>query len=62
MLVLAPRLPRELVEKVPVLYSPDACSTAAMEYGRVREGYALELALGREDDLEQWGWDAPDGL
>ena len=37
-----PRVPRDLHEKVPVLYSPEACSTAAMEYGRIREGYALD--------------------
>ena len=60
-LVLALGYRETLVEKVPVLYSPDACSTAAMEYGRIREGYALEWRWVAKDDLETWGWDAPTG-
>jgi hypothetical protein len=43
-----------------VLYSPDACSTPAMEYGRIREGYALTWHWVARDDLGTWGWDTPD--
>ena len=33
----------------------------AMEYGRIREGYALEWHWVAKDDLEKWRWDAPTG-
>ena len=59
-LVLALGYRETLVEKVPVLYNPDACSTPAMEFGRIREGYALTWHWVRRDDLEKWGWETPE--
>jgi hypothetical protein len=43
-------------EKVPVLYSADACSTPSRQYGRVREGYELAWHWVRPDDLWEYGW------
>lgn len=48
-------------EKVPVLYSNEACSGAAYEDGRVRESYALHWHAVKEADLEQYGWRLPTG-
>jgi len=50
-----------LTEKVPVLYSPQACSSPAYEYGRIKEGYALRWHFVREDKLENYGWFPPHG-
>lgn len=48
-------------EKVPVLYSNEACSSAAYEDGRVRESYALHWHPVKEADLEQYGWQLSTG-
>jgi len=48
-------------EKVPVLYSATACSSPAMEDGRIREGYTLEWHWIKADDLANYGWDDPRG-
>ena len=50
-----------LVEKVPVLYSPDACGAPPMEHGRIREGYALSWHWVMRDRLPEWGWVTPAG-
>lgn len=60
-LVLALGYRETAVEKVPVLYSPDACSTPAMQEGRIREGYALAWHWVARADLGSWGWDTPEG-
>lgn len=49
------------IEKVPVLYSNDACSSATYEDGRVRESYALHWHAVKEADLEKYGWQPPKG-
>jgi hypothetical protein len=49
------------VEKVPVLYSPNACSTPAMEDGRIRECYELCWRWVKRDELSACGWDTPEG-
>lgn len=54
--LLALRYRETLVEKVPVLYSDEACGTPPMEYGRVREGYALSWHWIPRGDLPAWGW------
>lgn len=46
----------EHTEKVPVLYSQDACSGAGYEDGRVREGYKLRWHAVNESDLARHGW------
>jgi hypothetical protein len=43
-------------EKVPVLYSADACSSPSRQYGRVREGYELAWHWVRRDALGEYGW------
>lgn len=48
-------------EKVPVLYSPQACSSPSMEDGRIREGYELCWHWVRRDDLGKYGWESPEG-
>jgi hypothetical protein len=48
-------------EKVPVLYSNEACSSASYEDGRVRESYALHWHAVKESDLEKYGWHLPTG-
>jgi hypothetical protein len=48
-----------LTEKVPVLYSPEACGTPPMEYGRIREGYELSWHWITKDQLGEWGWLVP---
>lgn len=48
-------------EKVPVLYSPDACSSAHYEDGRIREGYRLHWHAVKESDLDDYGWHRPAG-
>jgi hypothetical protein len=48
-------------EKVPVLYSPHACSSPEMEDGRVRECYELCWHWVRREDLRRYGWDDPIG-
>jgi hypothetical protein len=50
-----------LTEKAPVLYSPQACSNPAMEYGRIREGYEVCWRWVKYDDLHKYGWDTPEG-
>ena len=58
-LVLCLEYCETLTEKVPVLYSNEACSSAAYEDGRVREGYALHWHAVKEADLEKYGWQLP---
>lgn len=60
-LVLCLEYCEEPTEKVPVLYSPDACSGTAYEDGRVREGYRLHWHVVNEDDLPEHGWTRPGG-
>ena len=48
-----------LTEKVPVLYSSDACASASYEDGRVRESYAIEWHAVKETELEAYGWESP---
>lgn len=48
-------------EKVPVLYSEEACSSASYEDGRVRESYALHWHAVKESELEKYGWQLPTG-
>lgn len=43
-------------EKVPVLYSTTACSSASYEEGRIRESYQLKWRAVRESDIGQYGW------
>jgi hypothetical protein len=50
-----------LIEKGPVLFSPEACSRPSMEFGRIREGYELCWRWVRPDDLDQYGWGLPGG-
>jgi hypothetical protein len=55
-----------LTEKVPVLYSAEACASPSYEEGRIREGYTLHWHHVLETDLEKYGWRtlkgcAPDG-
>jgi hypothetical protein len=45
-----------LTEKVPVLYSKEACSGAAYEDGRIRETHALCWRAVKRDDLKHYGW------
>jgi len=45
-----------LTEKVPVLYSNEACSSAHYEEGRIRESYALRWHVVKEAELEAHGW------
>jgi hypothetical protein len=54
--LLAVTYTESLIEKVPVLYSPDACGTPPMQYGRVREGYTLTWYWVMRDQLPEWGW------
>jgi len=58
-LLLALEYCETLVEKVPVLYSQEACSAPAMEFGRVREGYQLSWHWVARDKLADWGWVSP---
>ncbi len=46
-------------EKVPVLYSHDACSSAHYEDGRIRESHRLHWHVVKEDELEGYGWHTP---
>jgi hypothetical protein len=46
-------------ERVPVLYSQAACSTASFEDGRIREGYELCWRWVLADDLRDYGWNDP---
>lgn len=55
-LLLCLRFTQACVEKAPVLYSPDACSSSAMEASRIREGWELCWRWVREDDLPSYGW------
>jgi hypothetical protein len=48
-------------EKVPVLYSPNACSSPSYEEGRVREGYELSWLWVLDDDIPGYGWSHPRG-
>ena len=48
-------------EKVPVLYSPEACSSPEMEDGRIREEYSLCWRWVRKDQLGKYGWRVPGG-
>jgi hypothetical protein len=48
-------------EKVPVLYSAEACSSPSMQDGRIREGYELVWRWVRRDELGTYGWRGPDG-
>lgn len=48
-------------EKVPVLYSHDACSSAHHEDGRIRESHRLHWHAVKESDLEGYGWNTPRG-
>jgi hypothetical protein len=50
-----------LTEKVPVLYSTEACSSASYEEGRIRESYAFRWHAVKEADLENYGWRTPKG-
>lgn len=45
-----------LTEKVPVLYSHDACSSAHYEEGRIRESYRWHWHAVKEAELESYGW------
>lgn len=60
-LVLCLAYDERLTEKVPVLYSNEACASAAYEDGRVREGYALHWHAVHEADLSRYGWQLPTG-
>jgi hypothetical protein len=51
----------EHTEKVPVLYSHDACSGTGYEDGRVREGFRLHWHAVNESELAQHGWQRPGG-
>jgi hypothetical protein len=55
-LLLCLRFTETCVEKTPVLYSPEACSSPAMEDGRIREGYELAWRWVREEELDKYGW------
>ena len=46
-------------ERVPVLYSPTACSDSSFEYGRIRESYELCWRWVRRHDLKNYGWYDP---
>lgn len=46
----------QLTEKVPVLYSTSACSSASYEEGRIRESYRLTWRAVRESELGEYGW------
>ena len=48
-------------EKVPVLYSAEACSSPSMQEGRIREDYALVWHWVPRDELGKHGWRGPDG-
>ncbi|CAN7806228.1 hypothetical protein LJR267_010701 [Paraburkholderia hospita] len=61
LLVLCLQYCEVLTEKVPVLYSNEACSSASYEDGRVRESYAIHWHAVKEADLEQYGWQLPTG-
>jgi hypothetical protein len=50
-----------LTEKVPVLYSPTACSSTAFEEGRIRESYALRWRAVKDADLKLYGWHTAKG-
>jgi hypothetical protein len=60
LLLLCLRYHETCVERVPVLYSPTACSSPTMEDGRVREGYQLCWRWVHRDRLKEYGWDAPE--
>jgi hypothetical protein len=45
-----------LTEKVPVLYSAEACASPAYQEGRIRESYTLRWHRVLEADLEKYGW------
>jgi hypothetical protein len=44
------------VEKVPVLFNEDACSSPSMEYGRLREGVRFVWHWVERGDLGKYGW------
>lgn len=48
-------------EKVPVLYSTQACAGAAYEEGRIRESYRLHWHVVKEDALDGYGWQGAKG-
>jgi len=48
-----------LTEKVPVLYSKDACASASYEEGRIRESYKLHWHAVKKADLTKYGWHSP---
>jgi hypothetical protein len=50
-----------LAEKVPVLFNQDACSSPAMDSGRVREGYRLVWYWVKRSELGAYGWGVPEG-
>jgi hypothetical protein len=60
-LILCLKYRETLTEKVPVLYSPVACSNPSLEDGRIREGYELCWKWIRRGELRKYGWDDPLG-
>lgn len=60
-LVLCLEYVEELTEKVPVLYSRDACSGAHYEEGRIREGCRLHWHVIDESKLPGYGWHLAQG-
>lgn len=50
-----------LTEKVPVLYSSNACSSAHYEEGRIQESYKLHWHAVKRADLEALGWHTGQG-
>ncbi|KGQ19370.1 NHL repeat-containing protein [Lysobacter dokdonensis DS-58] len=48
-------------EKVPVLYSADACAGHTYEEGRIRESHALRWRAVRVADLGKYGWRSSKG-
>lgn len=50
-----------LIEKVPVLYSANACSSPTFKEGRIREEYTLGWHFVPEKELEKYGWYTPQG-
>ena len=46
-------------ERVPVLYSPAACTDPSFEYGRIRESYELCWRWVKWQDLDDYGWHDP---
>lgn len=55
-LVLCLGLREEYTEKVPVLYSEEACASVSYEDGRIRAGYEIAWKVVKESDLDKYGW------